>query len=357
MRCNKVKKILGAYLDGELSEKKERQVKQHLEGCSACSWELKSFQKIDELGQWTAKANSSQLSDGYWKSYLANLHERLEQAERHRQFDMAGFFKRCWSIPLVFSVHWFKKIVPGLAAAAVIAVLVIGINYLPHLPFQRVAPEGSEGEKVTINFYLKEHENAVMQVAQSDIPRIGADYSIQPSQRGIELGYEDVFYYDGVRGMDGELPGERGVFLRAPHHSSIPARKKPSRLTDIANGHNLNIQKAQEAISFKIVAPQTLYPGYFLESIRKVEGRECIQLIYSNGISMLSLFEQALESKEKFHSGDFREYIMYSKENGEAVNIIGWNSTEVSFTLIGEEDFSHLMGIIRAIQEGYLGDK
>lgn len=83
MRCNKVKKILGAYLDGELSERKARQVQQHLAKCSACSWELKSFQKIDELGRWMA--DPSQLHESYWEGYLANLHERLEREEVYQQ--------------------------------------------------------------------------------------------------------------------------------------------------------------------------------------------------------------------------------------------------------------------------------
>ena len=180
-------------------------------------------------------------------------------------------------------------------------------------------------------------------------------HSTQPSRSGIELGYEDVLYYDAVRGS--EFLGERGVFLRAPRHRSFPVRGEPFIAPHIANGHKLDLQKAQEAVGFKIVVPQTLYPGYFLESIRKIEKRECLQLIYTNGISTISLFEQAVGSKEKFQSGDFREYVMYSQKGGEPVNIIGWNSAEVSFTLIGEEDFSHLMGIIRAIQEGYLGNR
>ena len=365
MRCNKVKKILGAYLDGELSENKAGKVKKHLEQCSACSWELKSFKDIDELGRRMIETSSPKMPEGYWENYLAHLHQRLGQEEIHQQSNTGNLFNRFFPFPLAFAVDWFKNIAPVFVSVVIIALLTIGISYLYHQPSQTAITESSKGEKVTINFYLKEHEHAVMQVERSDIcakpsrvsgPRIGADYSTQPSQRGIELGYEDVFYYDSVRGMDEESLRERGVFLRAPHHSSVPARRKPSRLTDITNGHNLNIQKAQESVRFRIVAPQMLNPGYFLENIRKVEGKDCIQLIYSNGISTLSLFEQALESKEKLHSGDFREYVMYSEGNGASVNIIGWNSAEVSFTLIGEEDLSHLMSIIRAIQENYLMD-
>jgi len=347
VRCNKVKKILSAYLDGELSERKAKQVKQHLVECSACTWELNSFQRIDELGRWMAEVSEPQLPGDYWEGYLDNLHDRLEQAEGYQQPDMAGFFNRCWNIPLTFAIYLFKKIAPGLATAVVIAALVIGGYYLSHRSLQIETPKDSERGKVSINFYLKEHETAVTQ----------ATYSAQPSPRGIELGYEDVFYYDTVREMGRELPGEKGIFLRAPRHLSHPSHRGPSQASEISNGHKLSLQKAQEAVGFKIIAPQTLHPGYFLERIRKVEEKECLQLTYNNGINTISLFEQAIGSEERFHSGDFREYAMYSKKGDEPVNVISWNSAEVSFTLIGEESLSQLMGIIRAIQEDYLENK
>ncbi len=344
MRCNKVKKILSAYLDGELSESKSKKVQQHLSECSTCAWELKSFQKIDELGRWMAETESSQTPRDYWENYQANLYARLEQETAYQQSNITGFLNRYWGFSLAFATHWLKRMAPGLAAAAIIIAMLTGIDYMRRQPFQTTAQESREMEKISVNLYLKEHKNAVMLTS----------HSTQPTQREIELGYEDVFYYDAARGLDGEWPGEAGVFLRAPRRSGYPIHKEPS--TDIANDRKLSLKEVREAVSFKIIAPQILHPAYFLESIRKVKGRECLQLIYTNGISTLSLFEQALGSEERFHSGDFREYIMYSKEGGEPVNIIGWNSAEVSFTLLGEEDLSHLMSIIRAVQANYLAN-
>jgi len=345
VRCNKVKNILGAYLDGELSEQKAKRVHKHLAKCSACAWELKSFQKINELGRWMAKTESTQLSEGYWEDYQASLHARLEQEEMSQK--SVGFLNRRWYLPLAYAAHWLKKMAPGLAVAVVIAALIVGVNYV-HRQSPRISAQGSPGtEKIAVNFYLKEHESAV---------RL-ASYSAQPSERGIELGYEDVFYYDAARGPNREWPGETGVFLRGPRRSSYPVRREPSRAADIANGHRLSLREAEEAVSFRIAAPQILHPAYFLENIRKVEGSECLQLVYTNGISTLSLFEQAVESAGRLRSGDFREYVMYSKSSGGSDNIIGWNSAEISFTLIGEEKLSHLMAIIRAIQKNYLRDE
>ncbi len=330
MRCSSVRKVLGSYLDGELPERKAKRVQKHLAECSACAWELKSFQKIDELGKWAVEP----APEGYWEGYLARLHSRMEREER--DFETPGFFIRRLHF---LAGYWLRKVSPGLAAALLIAVLVAG-----YIRFSSTRIGEPETEKITVNFYLKQHENAIMQ----------ASYSTEPPQSGIELAYEDVFYYDAGRGPDREWPGEMGIFLRAPRRSLYPERKEPSQTDDIPNGRNLSFRKAHESVSFEVVAPQILHPGYFLENIRKIEGKECLQLIYTNGISTLSLFEQAFRSEERFHSSDFREYVMYSKGNGEPVNIIGWNSAEVSFTLIGEQDLSHLMGVIRAIQESYL---
>jgi hypothetical protein len=331
MRCSSVRKVLGSYLDGELPERKAKRVQKHLAECSACAWELGSFQKIDELGKWAVES----APEGYWEGYLARLHRRMEREDRDSE--TPGFFIR----RLHFAAeYWLRKVSPALAAALVIAALIAG-----YMRFSSTRIGESGTEKITVNFYLKQHENAIMR----------ASYSTDPPQSDIELRYEDVFYYDAARGLDRERPGETGIFLRAPRRSVYPERRQPSQADDISNGHSLSLREAQESVSFEVATPQILHPGYFLENIRKIEGKECLQLIYTNGISTLSLFEQAFRSKERFHSSDFREYVMYSRGNSEPVNIIGWNSAEVSFTLIGEQDLSHLMGIIRAIQESYAG--
>jgi len=346
VRCNRVKKILSTFLDEELSERKSEQVRQHLDECSACTWELKSFKKVDELGRWITEASATQVSADYWDCFLSNIHKKLKKADKSKQSKMIGFFNRVWRFTQAFTAYWFKKAAPGFAAVVVIFVLLFGINYIRDRSSQSTIMDGSESEKISINFYLKEHEKALTKVA----------YSTHPSRRGIDLDHEDLLYYNTVRGSQREWPGEAGIIIREPKYYKYPTRKEPSPADDIANGQKLSLEEAQKAVSFKIIKSQTLYPGYFLESIKKIEGRECLQLVYTNGISTISLFEQALTSSEKVQSRDFREYVMYSRKGIRPVNIIGWNSAEVSFTLIGEDDLSHFLTIIREIQEVYIGN-
>ena len=344
MRCNRVRKMLGAYMDEELSGRKTKKIQKHLTMCSACAWELKSLQKIDELGRWMAETEAARLPENYWQNYTAHLHARIDQEGEHPGTGITGLLGRYWRFSANFTDYWARRMAPGLIAALIVIGLITGANHIRHRLFQVAAQGSPETEKISVNLYLKEHENAVMLTS----------HSAQPSQVGIELGHEDVFYYDAVRGLDREWPGEAGVFLRAPRRSSYPVDRRPSKAPDIFNGHKLSLKEAQESFSFGVVAPRMLYPAYFLEGIRKVEGRECLQLIYTNGISTLSLFEQALESDEKLHSSDFREYVMYSKDGIGSASIIGWNSQKVSFTLIGVEDLSDLMDVIHLIQADYL---
>ena len=354
--------MLGAYLDGELTDKKVSKIEQHLMECALCSWELKSFRKVDEFGQWVANANGQHLYP--WEDYIANLHGKLKKAKASQNSWVFCIYYRFRYSTSGFIAYWFRKLAPGFAFALFIAGIFLGINYIRNnsteIP-QSVSsvktannvqqsvsvskaklggPEKqSESQKLIFNFYLKEHKNAVIQ--QVSHPE-------QTIHKGVEIKDDDVLYYDTIRG---ERQGEAGLILRAPRRSNVPAQVSTPQAKKIDDSHSLNLEQATKSVTFKVAAPQTLYPGYLLESIKKLEGKNCLHLVYTNGINTLSLFEQSMASEEKLHPNDFKEYIMYSKEGNDPANIIGWNSRGVSFTIIGNEDFPKLINITRGIQE------
>jgi hypothetical protein len=365
VKCSKAKKMLGAYLDGELSDRKSSKVKRHLMECSSCLWELKSFQKVDEFGQLVANPEHQNLFS--WEDYMADLRGKLEKAKVNRNYWISCFYTRLrYTIP-EFVSYWFWKILPGFAFALVTMGLIYGVSYIrnnlgsspqkvdtaqvasnlrqgPSVS-KAVLPDPAkqrepESQKLAFNFYLKEHKNAIMQQAS---------YTNQSPQKSIELDGNDILYYDTIRGTNQERQGEAGILLRAPRHT-IPTKTNTVRSKAIANSLSLSAEQADISVSFKPVLPQTLYPGYLLESIKKLEGMDCLHLIYNNGINTLSIFEQSASDEEKLHSSDFKEYIMYSKEGDDPANIIGWNSDGVSFTIIGNEDFPQLINITREIQ-------
>lgn len=49
MKCENVKLKLNRYLDGELDEKSENEIKQHLSECEKCSAEFQSLFAIDDF--------------------------------------------------------------------------------------------------------------------------------------------------------------------------------------------------------------------------------------------------------------------------------------------------------------------
>lgn len=70
MECSKVQQKLGAYLDGELSDKEHRDVQSHLAHCRACMQELARLKKLSGLAE---KAAPSLPDEGYFR----NLPQRI----------------------------------------------------------------------------------------------------------------------------------------------------------------------------------------------------------------------------------------------------------------------------------------
>ncbi|MGQ9610216.1 MAG: zf-HC2 domain-containing protein [bacterium] len=207
MKCCKVRKMLSAYLDEELSEKKMRQIQIHLTKCAVCSWELNSFRKIDELGHLAANNITPDMPDSYWENYNFTLSNKLRACK-------AGSFRIHWLFTILFASDWLKKAIPVIAGAAVILLLITIVNLIHNEPVQvtrteiastpKVPPENSytkpdnrekTSDKIAINFYIREYEDAIIKTF----------YSSQPSAIGVEIDSDDMLYYDVVKGSGKEL--------------------------------------------------------------------------------------------------------------------------------------------------------
>jgi len=317
---------------------------------------------VDELSQGTTNIDMQNLYP--LEDYIADLHAKLEKAKENRGSWTSFIYGQLRYSIFEFASYWFRKLIPGLAFAFAIAILCLGIGYIRNKP-DSATPEISvvetsqksvaaskpvdtvkqnepDSRKYIVNFYLKEHKNAVIKQAS---------LTDQPSHSGVAIKDDDVLYYDTIMGPNKEEQGEAGLILRAPRRSNATAQGSNTQTRQIPQSYSLSLEQAKKSVSFKITEPQTLYPGYLLESIKKLEGKDCLHLVYTNGINTLSVFEQLSAGESKLHSGDFKEYIMYSKKGDDPENIIGWHSGGVSFTVIGNEDFPQLINITREIQE------
>jgi hypothetical protein len=191
----------------------------------------------------------------------------------------------------------------------------------------------------TINFYLKEHQdfaarNASMKSAIA-----------QPAQ--MRVSWPDILYFESFDDEPEYM--NPGIIVRGPSsRQEIDYQETPS----ISNGHALTLPEARKTTDFELKAPPRLFPGYSLDQIRKIEGRDALQLLYTDGINSISLFEQSLDGQHALDPKDFREYAVYQNKGQAGGTILAWRDDVLSYVLIGNIEMSQLMDMARAVSAG-----
>jgi predicted anti-sigma-YlaC factor YlaD len=108
MRCQKIKKILPAYLDGQAGDKEI--VSRHLETCQSCGQEVKELSALSFLLK--QENEMVQASPYFWNK----LEQAIIQSELERK-------------PLDIIREWINRtLVPAGATAVIIIGLLIGTN-------------------------------------------------------------------------------------------------------------------------------------------------------------------------------------------------------------------------------------
>jgi hypothetical protein len=137
-----------------------------------------------------------------------------------------------------------------------------------------------------------------------------------------------------------------GIIVRGP--SSQREISSPQAPT-IANGHTLTLSEARKTSNFILVAPPRLYPGHRLEKIRRIDDRDALHLLYTDGTNTISLFEQHLEAERRLVAQDFREYAVYRYKRQAGGAILAWRDDNLSYVLIGNVEMSQLMDMAQSI--------
>lgn len=191
-------------------------------------------------------------------------------------------------------------------------------------------------DSATINLYLKEHREVVARHASFSAP------APQPAQ--MRVSQHDILYYEFLD--DGPGPMSPGIIVRGPSSErEIVSPEAPV----ISNGHALTLSEARQAAGFNLVSPARLYPGYCLDQIRRIEGRDAIQLLYTDGIHSISLFEQPLDGQRGLEPKDFREYAVYRNKGQAGGTILAWRDDALSYVFIGNIRLSQLMDMAQSI--------
>jgi hypothetical protein len=319
MKCEDIRKEWSAFLSHDLDDGKKAEIQAHMKQCPDCAREWERHKKLSEVLH-------------TWKSIEPS--PRMYETLAARMEGKTPFWGK------VFSPVFIKKAAFRCAEVVVIAGLTLGISHVLRKPAP--APE-----KIidTINLYFTEHQGAALRtVSGKPTPQTKARISLHP---------EDFLYYEHIDGFPRYI--RPGVILRGTSRSQreLPIPEPSS----IHKGEVLDLPQARKAVDFDPVAPVRMFPGYILDSIRKVEDFNSLHLIYTNGVKTLSLFEQPLTGEQRLAAQDFREYAVYRSHDpaaGKAVapnkaTILAWRNGSVSFVLIGNEDMSRLMDIAQAV--------
>jgi hypothetical protein len=224
-----------------------------------------------------------------------------------------------------------KKITIEIVKVAAVVIITLFISFW----FQRTPAEIPD-DSTTINFYLQEHQNVVPQTVSTNL-----SYSEGEQMR---VSRDDVLYYEF---FDHRPEYARpGIIMRGPvSQSKISSPEEPA----ISNGHILTREQARAALNINPVAPVRIHPGYILDKVRKIEGRNSLQLLYTDGINTISLFEQPIEGEQRLAARDFREYAVYQNKGQSGGTILAWSDDVLSYVLIGTSEMSRLMEMAQSI--------
>jgi hypothetical protein len=233
-----------------------------------------------------------------------------------------------------FTNPFARKVAFRFAEVAAVVALTLSISHW----YPKPAPVVRD-DSATINFYLKEHQDVVARTASLNLS--------PPQPVRMRVSRRDILYYEF---FDDRPEFTRpGIILRGPAYQRKIISQDSSA---ISNGHIITLSQARKTINFDMVAPSRLHPGYILDKIRKIEGRNSLHLLYTNGINTVSFFEQPLEERSRLEVQDFREYAVYHQNDGQVGNtILAWSDDALSFVLIGNIGMSQLMDMAQFIND------
>jgi len=317
MRCEDIQEELEAFLGNEIDKQKRNQIQSHLDKCQNCSGVLRELTRLSKVLQTWKEIEPSPM-----------MYEKL----KIRMKPPESSWRR------IFTSSFARKAALRFVDVAAIVILTLLISHL----LQKPAPKPRD-DLSTINFYLKEHREAISKTVSSELTA--------RTEVRVHVGRDDILYYEYLD--DFSRFSRPGLILRGP----ISQREIGlSKVLTISRGRILTLAQAQNAVDFEPVVRQQLPAGYILDSIRKIDDYNSLHMLYTKGKDTVSLFEQPSNGKGGLTAQDFREYAVFSSveldtgsEEQGRWTILAWSEGNLSFVLIGKEDISQLMDIVQSI--------
>ena len=312
-KCEDIQKELEAFLSNEIKEPQKSRIHNHLKDCRNCSQALQRLTGLSKVLQTWQGLEPSPL-----------MYEKLKTRMKTSESLRTGIF-----------IHPFaRKVALRFAEVAAIVALTLSISHW----YPKPAPE-IQDDSATINFYLKEHQGVVARTASLNLS--------PPQPARMRVSRHDILYYEFLDDRPEFM--RPGIIVRGP---SSQRKVIPPEAPAISNGHTLTLSQARKTVNFDLVSPPRLYPGYMLDKIRSIEGRDALHLLYTDGINTVSLFEQPLDGERGLGPQDFREYAVYRNKGQAGGAILAWRDDALSYVLIGNAEMSQLMDMAQSISDG-----
>lgn len=107
MKCSQVKKKLTAYLDGEVSEKEQQIISEHMKSCTACRQELEALAAVSRTLDEVVDVEVTP----YFRVHLTTR-LRDEKADEKKPFSFLEWIRRA-TIPVAAAALFLFSIVAG----------------------------------------------------------------------------------------------------------------------------------------------------------------------------------------------------------------------------------------------------
>ena len=271
-------------------------------------------ENFDELISKTIGRDKLQFDFNKWKQNHEKEIDIFESQEKSKKTTSATFEPNIWRIML-----WNKAgclaaaflIISSLAACFVLSRKVTDLRDELELARRDIALARTD-DSATINLYLREHRDVVARHVSF------SPAAPQPAQ--MRVNPHDILYYEFLDDEPEYM--SPGIIVRGPStQRQISSPQAPT----IANGHTLTLSEARKTSNFDLVAPPRLHPGFRLNEIRRIDDRDALHLLYTDGANTISLFEQHLEAERRLVAQDFREYAVYRYKRQAGGAILAWS--------------------------------
>jgi hypothetical protein len=297
--------------------------------------------KLDELISKTIGRDKPQFDFNKWKQNHEKEIDIFELQEKSKKTTSATFESNIWRIMLWKKVGCLAAtflIISSWAACFVLSRRVTDLRNELEQARRDIALARTD-DSATINLYLREHRDVVARHVSLRPAR--------PQPMQMDVSQHDILYYEFLD--DGPEFMRPGIIVRGP---SFQRQINSSEAPVISNGHTMTLSEARKTADFELQAPPRFHPGYSLEQIRRIEGRDGLQLLYTDGINSVSLFEQPLDGQRGLEPKDFREYAVYRNKEQAGGTILAWRDDALSYVLIGNNEMSQLMDMAQSISAG-----